>query len=283
MRKLLIIIGLISVVASCNNKRKLFEVSGKITNSTARKVYLQYLVWGAEKPIVVDSISLQKDGSFVLSTAYGNEESIYELVFDTTASVLLINDNPKLFVNIDKQNFKQYSINGSKASIALHDFLNEYSNAYPKLLATSQRLDTIASEKGITDSIKTVVKLEKAQQLEKVNTTITNAFKNTNSPALQYYLVAKAFATMPLSQIQELATIANTQHTSHSGLAFIKSIINKQVEKEKAARQAIEKEKQDTIAARKRDSAQQKVKIDSTIGKRNPSNSHSKDSSVKDN
>jgi hypothetical protein len=234
-------------VSSCNNKRKLFEVSGKITNSTTKKVYLQYLVWGAERPIVVDSISIQKDGSFMLSTAYGNEESMYELVFDTTASVLLINDNSKVRVNIDKQNFKQYTVNGSKASAALHDFLNKYSQVYLQLLATSQRLDTIALEKGITDSIKTVVKLAKEQQLQKVNTTITSTFKSTNSPALQYYLIAKAFATLPLAQIQELAIIASEQYNTHSGLAFLKSIINKQVEKQKASAIAAEKQRRDSI------------------------------------
>ena len=268
MRKLLIIIGLISVIAACNNKRKLFEVSGKITNSTAKKVYLQYLVWGAEKPIVVDSTSLQKDGSFMLSTAYGNEESIYELVFDTTASVLLINDNPKVLVTIDKNNFKQYTVNGSKASAALHDFLNNYSNAYPQLLATSQRLDTIALEKDVTDSIKTVVKLEKEQQLQKVNTTITNAFKNTSSPALRYYLIAKAFATMPLSQIQELATVASSQNSTHSGLAFIKSIITKLIDKEKAVKQAIEKQQKDSLATVQKDSLAKQIQLDSSANKK---------------
>jgi hypothetical protein len=268
MKKLILILTLISIVTACNNKRKLFEVSGKITNSTAKKVYLQYLVWGAEKPIVVDSISLQKDGSFMLSTAYGNEESMYELVFDSTASVLLINDNPKVLVNIDKNNFKNYVVNGSKASAALHDFLNNYSNAYPQLLATSQRLDTIALEKGVTDSIKTVVKLEKEQQLQKVNTTITNAFKNTNSPALQYYLIAKAFATMPLSQIQELATVASSQNSSHSGLAFIKSIITKQIDKEKAAKQAIEKQLKDSLTIVQKDSLARQIQLDSSATKK---------------
>jgi hypothetical protein len=268
MKQLLIIISLISVVTACNNKRKLFEVSGKITNSTAKKAYLQYLVWGAEKPIVVDSISLQKDGSFVLSTAYGNEESMYELVFDSTASVLLINDNPKVLVTIDKQKFKQYTVNGSRASTALHDFLNNYSNTYPQLLATSQRLDTIALEKGVTDSIKTVVKLEKEQQLQKVNTTITNAFKNTNSPAFQYYLIAKAFATMPLAQIQELATVASSQNSAHSGLAFIKSIVTKQVDKEKAAQQAIAKQQKDSLAMAQKDSLAKQAKLDSSAAKK---------------
>ncbi len=268
MKKLLIIISLIYLATACSNKRKLFEVSGKITNSTAKKVYLQYLVWGAEKPIVVDSISLQKDRSFILSTAYGNEESIYELVFDNTASVLLINDNPKVFVNIDKNNFKNYVVNGSKASAALHDFLNNYSNAYPQLLATSQRLDTIALEKGVTDSIKTVVKLEREQQLQKVNTTVTSAFKNTKSPALQYYLIAKAFASMPLSQIQELAIIASEQHNTHSGLAFIKSIVTKQVEKEKAALQAIEKQQKDSLAMVQKDSLARQIQLDSSTTKK---------------
>ncbi len=246
MKKILIILTLISIVTACNSKRKLFEISGKITNTTAKKVYLQYLVWGAERPIVVDSISLQKDGSFLLSTAYGNEESIYELVFDTTASVLLINDDNKVFINIDRNNFKKYVINGSKASTDLHNFLENYSAAYPALIATSMRLDTIQNEKT-TDSIVTVVKLEKAQQLQKVNTIITNAFKNTTSPALRYYLIAKAFATMPVNQIQELSTVATTDQPNHTGLAFIKSIITKEVNKQKANALAVEKQKKDSI------------------------------------
>lgn len=246
MKKLIIILTLISIVTACNNKRKLFEVSGKITNTSAKKVYLQYLVWGAESPIVVDSMSLQKDGSFILSTAYGNEESIYELTFDTTASVLLINDNSKVFVNIDKNNFKKYVVNGSKASTDLHEFLDNYSTTFSAFVATSLRLDTIANEKP-TDSVLTVVKLEKEQQLQKVNTTITNAFKNTASPALRYYLIAKSFATMPISQTQELSTVASSQQPNHSGLAFIKSIVTKEVEKQKNIALAIEKQKRDSI------------------------------------
>jgi hypothetical protein len=214
------------------------------------------LVWGAERPIVVDSISLQKDGSFILSTAYGKEESIYELTFDTTASVLLINDGKKVFVNIDKNNFKSYVVNGSKASKDLHEFLNNYSIAYPPLVATSIRLDTITNEKP-TDSIVSVVKLDKAQQLQNVNTTITNAFKNTVSPAFRYYLIAKAFATMPITQIQELSAVATTQQPSHSGLAFIKSIVTKEIEKQKASANAAEKQRRD-----KRDSILKATIID---------------------
>ena len=263
MRKLLIIISLISIVTACSNKRKLFEVSGKITNTTAKKVQLQYLVWGAEKPIVVDSTSLQKDGSFILSTAYGKEESMYELLFDNTASILLINDNDKLYVNIDNNNFKSYVVNGSKASSDMHNFLNNYSTIYPQLIGLSQRIDTINNELGSNDSVKTVAKLTKEQLLQKVNTSITNAFKNTNSPALKYYLIAKAFATMPLPQIQELATIASEQHNTHSGLAFIKSIVYKQTEKEKAATLAIEKQLKDSLATIQKDSAVKKLQQDS--------------------
>ena len=251
MKKILIIFTLVSIVAACSNKRKLFEVSGKITNTTAKKVYLQYLVWGAERPIVVDSTSLQKDGSFILSTAYGNEESIYELMFDTTASILLINDNKKVFVNIDKNNFKSYVVNGSKASNDLHDFLNNYSTAYPALVATSIRLDTIQNEKP-TDSIVTVVKLEKEQQLQKVNTIITNAFKNTVSPALRYYLIAKAFATMPINQIQELSTVAISQQPSHTGLAFLKSVITKQITIAAEKQKALNQQKAIELAEQKR-------------------------------
>ncbi len=232
MKKIAIIICIISIVTGCFNKRKLFEVSGKITNATAKKVYLQYLVWGADRPIVVDSTSLLKDGSFILSTAYGKEESIYELLIENGSSVLLINDNEKVFLNLDINNFKKYTVNGSTASADLHSFLNSYSTVYPELIGITHRLDTLENEINRNDSITTVVKLTKELQLQKVNASITTAFKNTNSPALQYYLIAKAFVTMPLPQIKQLNTIAIGQHPSHSGLAFLKSVITKELEKQ---------------------------------------------------
>lgn len=246
MKKILIIIGLVTLISACSNKRKVFVVSGKITNSASKKVYLQYLVWGAERPIVVDSTSLQKDGSFTLSTAYGNEESMYELVIQNAPSVLLINDNEKVFLNLDLNNYKNYITNSSDASTSLHTFLNSYSTEYPKLIGLIQQLDTIQN-KPISDSIKTVVRLEKENQLQKVNGVITTAFKNTTSPALQYYLIAKAFATLPLPQIQQLNSVAIGQHPNHSGLAFLKSVIAKELAKQKATEIAELKRKKDSI------------------------------------
>ena len=261
MKKLIIAISFITLITACTNKRKLFEVSGKITNATAKKVYLQYLVWGADRPIVVDSTSLQKDGSFILSTAYGKEESIYELLIENEASILLINDNEKVFLNIDINNFKNYTINGSTASAGLHGFLNTYGTVYPELIGLTQRLDTLENEINRNDSITTVVKLTKELQLQKVNASITTAFKNTNSPALQYYLIAKAFVTMPLPQIKQLNTVAISQHPNHSGLAFLKSVITKELEKQ-TIKALILKRETDSIKI-KNDSLNKKI-IDTT-------------------
>ena len=246
MKKILFIIGFLALISACGNKRKVFEVSGKITNATSKKVYLQYLVWGAERPIIVDSTSLQKDGSFILSTAYGKEESMYELVIENAPSVLLINDNEKVFLNLDLNNYKTYITNGSDASTSLHTFLNSYSIEYPKLIGLMQQADTIQNSLA-TDSTKTVVRLEKENQLQKVNNVITTAFKNTTSPALQYYLTAKAFPTLPLPQIQQLNSVAIGQHPNHSGLAFLKSVINKQIEKQKVIEVAEIKRRKDSI------------------------------------
>ena len=246
MKKLITAICLITLFAACANKRKVFEVSGKITNSASKKVYLQYLVWGADRPIIVDSTSLQKDGSFILSTAYGKEESLYELVIQNASNVLLINDNEKVFLNLDLNNYKTYITNGSDASTNLHTFLNNYNTEYPKLIGLVQQFDTIQN-KLISDSIKTVVRLEKANQLQKVNAVITTAFKNTTSPALQYYLTAKAFATLPLPQIEQLNSVAFGQHPNHSGLTFLKSVITKDLAKQKASKVADLKRKKDSI------------------------------------
>lgn len=247
--KILIIIGFIALISACSNKRKVFEVSGKITNSVSKKVHLQYLVWGADRPIIVDSTSLQKDGSFILSTTYGKEESLYELVIQDASNVLLINDNEKVFLNLDLNNYKTYITNGSDASTSLHTFLNTYNTEYPKLIGLIQQFDTIQN-KPISDSIKTVVRLQKENQLQKVNGVITSAFKNTTSPALQYYLTAKAFATLPLPQILQLNSVAIGQHPNHSGLTFLKSVITKELAKQKAIDETELKRKKDSITNR---------------------------------
>ena len=246
MKKILLLIAFGSFITACGNKRKLFEVGGKITNATNKKILLQYLVWGAERPTVVDSSSLQKDGSFILSTAYGKEESMYELIFDSTKTLLLINDNEKILLTLDVNNYKHYTVNGSKASTALHEFLDDYRVQYLELVSLMQQADTIQNSLA-TDSTKTVVKLEKENELQKVNGLITTTFKNTSSPALQYYLTAKAFATMPIRQIQQLNNVAVAQHATHSGLAFLKSIITKEIEKQKTFELANLKRQKDSV------------------------------------
>ncbi len=226
-KQLLGFIAFIIILSSCKQGRDVFEVHGKITNATGNKVFLSILQPGIKQPLTVDSSTLQKDGSFVLKTLNPKQETLFTLSLENGTEVLLVSDNKKVFVNLDLNNYKSYTTNGSKASSVLHDFLKEYEVSYTKLVEVMKRYDTLKTTDS--DSLKTVVRAEKKESLNNVNDLLSLSIKNAGSPALQYYLIAKAFATMPLQQLEQLAVNAQSEFKSYTGFTLLQTIIKAQV------------------------------------------------------
>lgn len=210
---------------ACKERRYgAFVISGKIDNAPSDKVYLEHLPFGGKEPVVVDSTTIKKDGQFELRSI-ANEEGIYGLAIDKGPEVLLINDNNGIRVKLDMNNFKSYTTDGSDASTKLHQFLDVYSKEYPKLTSLIKLDDSLRSTK-ITDSVATVLSSQEDAQLKKVNTVIHDAITNTSSPALRYYLIGKAYATMQPEEIKKLADASANDFKEHSGLAYLKTIAN---------------------------------------------------------
>ena len=123
MKKIISIAIGISLL-SCNNKDQSgLEVKGTIKNSPAKFVYLEEDVAGSPQPVIVDSTTVGKDGSFKLS-GKTKEETMLLLRTDQSQFpfALVINDTKDITVNADLANKAEpYTVNGSPASQALID------------------------------------------------------------------------------------------------------------------------------------------------------------------
>jgi hypothetical protein len=68
MKNWLIVFTATIALASCNgkSKEKKFEVSGIITNNTAKMIYLEEIPVATMQRIVVDSVIVSKSGKYIL-------------------------------------------------------------------------------------------------------------------------------------------------------------------------------------------------------------------------
>ena len=107
------------LLAACDKKEgNTFEVEGTVKNATATTVYLEEATINNMQPVIVDSATVNKDGSFSLNTT-SKEESIFLLRFNNQPNPFasLINDSRKITIKADVLNPSDiYTVQGSPAS-----------------------------------------------------------------------------------------------------------------------------------------------------------------------
>ena len=225
-----IVIGMVALIAisACKEKKYGgFVVAGKIDNTTAEKIFLEELPFGGENPVVLDSATLNKRGTFELR-ALGKEEGLYMIAVQNGPEVLIINDNKSIKLRLDVNNYKAYTTEGSEATTSLHQFLENYGKEFTDVANAFMMADSL-DKSNVTDSVRTVAQLQKDNQLKKFNSFLTDFINNTASPALRYYAIGKSFKTMQPEDIKKLTDASVEKFKDHSGLAKLKGIIDMQI------------------------------------------------------
>ena len=228
MKRLIICLIAVLTLNACQEKKHgPFVIAGKISNSNSGKVLLEELPFGGENPVVLDSATLQKSGTFELR-ALGKEEGIYAISFENGPEVLIINDTKNIKLRLDANNYKSYTTENSPASTSLHQFLETYSTQFGNV-ATAFTLADSLEKTNASDSSITVANLQKQELLKTLNTYITNFINTASSPALCYYALGKSFKTMEPEAIKTLAEASATKFKDHTGLEKMKSLIEMQI------------------------------------------------------
>src|SRR4030095_16047301 len=99
MNKWLVVVTASIILICCDRKssKNGFEVSGTITNNTAKMIYLEEIPVATMQRVIIDSLILNKDRSYKLK-GESKEASFYNLRLDKTVYPLaaIINDTPKI-------------------------------------------------------------------------------------------------------------------------------------------------------------------------------------------
>ena len=144
MRKL--IYGALLFFVGCQQgEESKLVVEGTLKNTPgAQTVYLEESALSDLRPVVVDSVKIEKDGSFRLD-ALTKEESIYSLRLDQTMYpfVSFINDSKKIRINADFQSKDLYTIEGSQASETLKQYLQTNSTKVRRIYDLNRSIDSL--------------------------------------------------------------------------------------------------------------------------------------------
>lgn len=236
IRKAAILLLASAALLSCGKKSgvKKFEVTGTISNSTARMVYLEEMPMTTMQRMVVDSAIIGKDGSYKLKTGT-TESRLYNIMIDGMPLAAVINDEASITVNAafgkeNKQFVDSYEVKGSPASQQLKEFLTEFNNRLQVVFTNAQKADSLSKSKG-NDSLLQSIDLVLQRNAIEIKNLSSSAIKKSDNAALSMFVLGyyqglagnPAYMLEPMSKQEVTAAVEETvkKFPEHKGVAAI--------------------------------------------------------------
>jgi peroxiredoxin len=224
MKRIIYLVVIIAIAASCREKKHgAFVVSGVIENAPGKKLILMETPYANEQPVVLDSTFLKDKGSFTLR-GRANEEGIYRLVIENGPDVILINDNNEIKVNLDVNNYRNYTVKGSPASESLHQLFENYRYKDSIILSTFKKVDSIRAIPG-QDSMVQAYQTRNDMEITGMNNMLKEFVENSSSPGAAFYALGIASQTIPRDELKLIVNASASKFPEHAGLARIKSLL----------------------------------------------------------
>jgi peroxiredoxin len=241
---LYVVVAIILVACKNEDSKKTFEVSGTITNSSAKTVYLEAVPAGGTSGTIVDSFTLAKNGNYKLA-ADSKESMVYNLRLDQNKFPLaaVINDVPKMTLNVElnkeyNEVAEKYDVKGSPVSQEMKDFMYKFNGDLQKIYVIMQKADSL-NKINPADSSITQLLAERKQVADQILDFSLNAIKKANNPALflfelgYYQSTANepgfGLAPMDIEQVDQLMAEAANRFPTHERLKAVKSGIDEQM------------------------------------------------------
>jgi peroxiredoxin len=190
---------LVLVMVSCTSKSgTTFTVEGFIKNRDAQMIYLEQNLANSERPLIIDSSKVERNGKFSLSTTT-KEEGIYSLRAGQAGLpfAVLINDTKKITVDADLANLNHvYTVTGSPASEELVKFDQEVGAQLALLSQYSKHYDSLSrvrpsngGEQTSIDSSKRADSIKYESSSDELKKYVVNLANKNVSPSLTTYAV----------------------------------------------------------------------------------------------
>ncbi len=247
MKRIAILLAPALLLLSCKGKKveEKTVVSGTLTNSTARMVYLDEVPMASMQRLIADSARVGKDGKFILKADKG-EARVLSLRVDNNPNPIadLINDADKLTVDItfNKNNpmLADYTVKGSEASTQLKEFLVAFNKNIQSIYESDLKEDSL-KKNNAADSILQTVQAERENISAAVINLARQSISKSNNPALTMIVLGyyqgtannPAYKLQPF-EIEEVMKVVNeiaAKFPNHSGLALIKNQLDAEMNK----------------------------------------------------
>jgi len=135
VKKITVLVLVLATIMVACKKPNGFVISGKITNAKEKYLYLDELKVSSSIP--VDSVKLNKDGSFKFKGKISYPNFYLLRINEKNFITLLVDTTEKITVNGDASNFAHdYVVQGSPGSLLVQELSN-------KLTVTKHRIDSI--------------------------------------------------------------------------------------------------------------------------------------------
>jgi peroxiredoxin len=221
------VLAFLIILAACGPKKYgAFVIGGKIENTPQQLIALEEIPFTGEQPVIIDSTTLKKNGSFELR-GVANEEGLYRLVLATGQELLLVNDAPNIRVRVDINNFRKYTIEGSTASTDLHTLLETLFVKDSSFLAFMKNADSLSAG-FMSDSMQIVTTGKREQALQERRKILTTFIRKSKSPAAICYALGQFDEFLPTAELKKITDDAASRFPEHSGLARFKSLLTVQ-------------------------------------------------------
>ena len=239
MKKILIVAVVASVLVACKEKstEKAFEVSGIITNNSAKMIYLEQMEMATQQGVVVDSTEIGKSGKYSLSADL-SDASIYNLRLDKSGYpfAAVINDVKKITVDVtfskDNKEFpEKYEVKGSESSSQMKDFMFAFNSQLQNIFFKEQQMDSL-QKNGASDSTILLLRNERFKIAEDAKVLMESSLQKSNNPALTMFVLGyyQSNANIPQyqligldeSEVKKIVDDLAAKFPAHTRLAGIK-------------------------------------------------------------
>lgn len=237
--------GLLVFLSACEQKDKRnFTVKGRVKNAATSLIFLEEAALGSDRPVIVDSVHLGKNGSFELSTI-AKEENLYVLRFSQEMNPVatFINDVKEIEITADMQNVNGlYSVKGSPASQSLIDYISQSNTRLSSIYALSVQSDSIQKnniQKRIDrDSGTFHIDNNRIAAAKEYKKYVTDIITSSKSPSLAIFVLGsfQSYSSNPVlgleayspAEIVSLVDQTIAKFPQHTGLAAIKKRLQTQ-------------------------------------------------------
>jgi peroxiredoxin len=221
MKRILIVLGCMFLLFSCKEKKEgAFIISGKIEHATGKKLYLEELPYTGDAPVIIDSTSLKENGNFELRGP-GKEETLYRINIAEGPQLFFVNDNNRIQVRYDVNDYRNPYFSGSDASVELYAFVNQFLKKDDELRKLSQSMQGLIGTGN--DSALEVIKMKGVAEMKSLNDLVTATANKTESPAVAYFALNRGMQTMNEQEVFKMAEAIAKRFPQHNGIAVVKS------------------------------------------------------------